>query len=242
MVEAGMLALMLGAGAPAVHGQVMRGHLVDDSTELPIEAARIVLLGSEGETIDAAMTDSAGYFSVAGGEAGEYRLTAGRIGYPQTVSSPLSLAFGDTLQVEFRISAGVVLLDPVIVTGRRRRPPADIRAFYRRAESGIFGTFLTRTDIERAHPVRSSDLLRTIPGVQVVPMALGGAATLIRGCRPLIVVDGVRVQNVTSIDHLVQPLELEGLEVYRSPSQVPVEYGGLRSNCGAILIWTRRGD
>jgi hypothetical protein len=222
-------------------GQVMRGHLIDAETRAPIDAAAIQLVGRDSASVDAATTDSAGYFQVAAAESGNYRLIARRIGYPATTSDPLRLADGDTLQVEFRISAGAVLLDPVVVTGRRRRPPPDIEQFYQRAERKIFGTFMTREEIEQAHAVRVSDLLRRIPGVQLVPVRYGVTGVRIRGCAPMLIVDGIQARFEPSIDNLVVPMELEGLEVYRSPSHVPVQYGGLRGSCGAIMVWTKRG-
>lgn len=238
---AATVALLLAALPASGGGQVLRGHLVDSETESPIPSATIMMLRDDSVTVDAAATDSAGFFSVETEDAGSYQLIARRIGYPATRSGNLRLARGDTLQVEFRISAGAVLLDPVVVTSRRRPPPRDIQDFYRRAENPIFGTFMTRAEIEAAHAVRVSDLLRRIPGVQVVPVRFGVTGVLIRGCSPAIIIDGVHARFEPSIDNLVVPMELEGLEVYRTASQIPVQYGGLRLTCGAIMVWTRRG-
>lgn len=233
--------VMVAAASVPLSAQVFQGRVVDAGTRDPIDGATVVLVARDSVTLDAASTDSVGQFSVAAEEEGSYRLIARRIGYPATISHPLEVSEGDTLRVEFRISAGAVLLDPVVVTGRRRRPPPDIAAFYARAERAIFGTFLTRDQIERANAMRASDLLRRVPGVQVGPMRYGAAVATMRGCLPTIIVDGVIANFETSIDNLVSPRDLEGLEVYRASSQVPVEYGGLRVQCGAIMIWTRRG-
>jgi hypothetical protein len=244
-IAAGLVGLVLVAAVRPAAGQVLQGHLLDEATDAPIPGASMALLEEDSARVVAAtVTDSAGYFRVEGGEdGGAFRLRAQRIGYPLTVSTPLNVRAGDTIQVEFRISAGAVLLDPVVVTSRRRRPPPMIREFYQRAERSIFGTFITRAEVERIHPIRITDLLRRVPGLQFVPLRFGGS-TAIRmrgGCSPLIVIDGMQLRDVHSIDDLVQPLELEGMEVYRSFAEVPVEYGGLRIPCGAILIWTRRG-
>ena len=134
-----------------------------------------------------------------------------------------------------------MLLDPVVVTGRRRPPPPDIRAFYARADQAIFGTFITRDEIERANAIRASDLLRRIPGMQVGPLQWGSATATMRGCTPTIIIDGVVANYERSIDNLVTPMDLEGIEVYRASSQVPAQYGGMRIRCGAIMLWTRRG-
>lgn len=221
--------------------QVIQGILVDDRDDVPIEAATVVLLAEDSLAIDTAATDTAGFFRVSAENGGQYRLIARRIGYPATISNPLRISPGDTLRVEFRIAAGAVLLDPVLVTGRRRAPPPDIRDFYARADQAIFGTFITREEIERANVIRASDLLRRIPGMQVGPLQWGSATATMRGCTPTIIIDGVAANFERSIDNLVTPMDLEGIEVYRASSQVPVQYGGMRIRCGAIMLWTRRG-
>ena len=33
--------------------------------------------------------------------------------------------------------------------------------------------------------------------------------------------------------------ELEAVEVYRGPSETPVEYQGTGSGCGVMMLWTR---
>ncbi len=47
-----------------------------------------------------------------------------------------------------------------------------------------------------------------------------------------------------SIDEIVQPFDIAGIEVYRSGSQVPVKFGGtsIETQCGVIVIWTRVGQ
>ena len=59
-------------------------------------------------------------------------------------------------------------------------------------------------------------------------------------------VDGVRVirdnaSSNESIDNFVHPSEIAGVEVYRSASEVPAEFGGSVGRCGAIVIWTGSG-
>lgn len=46
-----------------------------------------------------------------------------------------------------------------------------------------------------------------------------------------------------SIDDVVMPDDVEGIEIYRSATQVPVRFGGssTETRCGAIVIWTRQG-
>ena len=41
-------------------------------------------------------------------------------------------------------------------------------------------------------------------------------------------------------NELVHPSEIEAIEAYPSPLGMPAQFGGSRSPCGAILIWTKR--
>ncbi|MDP9347783.1 MAG: Plug domain-containing protein, partial [Gemmatimonadota bacterium] len=72
-----------------------------------------------------------------------------------------------------------------------------------------------------------------------------GYMVLLRGsCAPRVYLDGIRAFHDGNmiIDNLVSPMDLEGIEVYRSSAEVPVQYGGMDAGCGAILIWSRRGE
>jgi hypothetical protein len=46
-----------------------------------------------------------------------------------------------------------------------------------------------------------------------------------------------------ALNDVVMPQDIEGLEVYRSGAQVPARFGGssTATQCGVIVIWTRRG-
>ncbi len=65
-------------------------------------------------------------------------------------------------------------------------------------------------------------------------------------CNPSVVLDGVLLQpggtasGGLSLDDLVNPFNIEALEVYPGPEGVPVQYSGYLSPCGAILVWSKR--
>ncbi len=46
-----------------------------------------------------------------------------------------------------------------------------------------------------------------------------------------------------ALDDVVMPRDVQGVEVYRRASEVPVRFGGTSTatQCGVIVIWTRRG-
>lgn len=223
-----------------VAAQVIRGNLLDDETGKPIGSGTVTLLTRDSVPLTRIATDTAGGFLLSGSRPGSYRLGAERLGFITTISPPLTLSARDTLDVEFRLSTRAVVLEPLVVTSKRRRagPLAD---FDVRARQRRFGTFVTRTDIEQRQPFTTTDLLRTMPGVQLIPRALGGGHHVrIRNCAPVVYIDGVHVQLLgMTIDDLISVHSLEGIEVYRSLAEAPVEYTVHNPGCGVILLWSR---
>lgn len=237
-------ALALLASAPPLAAQTILGTLVDQQTGRPVSAGSMSLLTESDARVDQAVTDSAGAFVLRAAQAGAYRLRAEHAGYSAAVSPSLDLQAGDTVRVEFQLSTRQVVLSPLVVKGEPRRLDSALAGFDQRARERAFGTFVTRDEIDRQHPVRTTDLLQTIPGVQLVPVSFGGrfAVRMRGGCAPSVYLDGMRIRLFgMTIDDLVQPSEVEGIEVYRSGAEVPAEYSS-GSGCGAVLIWTRRGE
>lgn len=53
----------------------------------------------------------------------------------------------------------------------------------------------------------------------------------------------LREEQALSLDDIGHPSTIAGIEVYRSASQVPVQFGGtsVETLCGVIVVWTRTG-
>lgn len=53
----------------------------------------------------------------------------------------------------------------------------------------------------------------------------------------------IRQEQALSLDDIGHPSTIAGIEVYRSASQVPVQFGGtsVETLCGVIVVWTRSG-
>jgi len=151
-------------------------------------------------------------------------------------------------------------------TGRGGSTNPTMQAVERRRSRGG-GTYLTRTQIERANASRFTDLLRAIPGVSLrlneagIPVVEvrrtarlprdatgggGGSGTISNPTRTVddrcpaeIRVDDLPMaNNGVNIDGGIQVRNVEVVEVY-SGSQVPVEFAARRSMCGLVLVWTR---
>ena len=72
----------------------------------------------------------------------------------------------------------------------------------------------------------------------------GGTGTT--NCPARFFIDGnsVALQGM-SIDELVSPSDVEGIEIYKGMSSVPSEFSGRSINddsrCGVVAIWTKTG-
>lgn len=131
-------------------------------------------------------------------------------------------------------------LPAVVVEGDRITfEYSRMRDFWRRRERG-FGRFITRTEIERRHPVLVSDMLRMVPGIMVIRQGMSTRIVSTRGagrCAPSIWIDGSR-QLEPDLDAWVHPQDVEAIEVYVGIGETPGEFSGVNA-CGAIVVWTR---
>src|SRR5688500_4667756 len=114
-----------------------------------------------------------------------------------------------------------------------------LREFYeRKQQRGSFARFLLQSDIRRMGPTYSSDLFRSVPGIDI-RTASGGNTIRIRGCQPMVRLDGQRVPGA-ELDEIIAPSEIAAIEFYPSSAGVPPQYME-RGNrlCGLVLVWTR---
>ena len=249
---------LLGAGSPAM-AQVLRGTVVDSASGRLLAGAHVRVVNGQGTTVCASVTANDGAFRCHLPVVGGYRVRAARIGYTATITEPLSV---DTTSVEFSVRLMLrpspVPLDTVTVVAENVTVEKQIAwladvGFYGRRARG-FGYFLTQRQIEKQSPVVMSDALHGLPGVRVAcarstacDLLMPGATSMfVRGtCFPTIVLDGVvvRVGGVSpsdTLDNVLNPFNVEAVEVYPSPAGVPVQYAGYMSPCGAIIAWSRR--
>ncbi len=147
-------------------------------------------------------------------------------------------------------------MEPTIVTGEALVRSLTAAGFYERQRRGR-GVFLDRSAIEKRAGARElGDLLRAIPGVTVDYNGLirfRGISTgpASRCGAPLVFVDGIAVNRDEAASGVpdpsqwqrsIDPIDIEAIELYRSPAEVPAQYNaGAMAACGVILIWRRRG-
>jgi hypothetical protein len=245
----GLLAGILLAGAIVIplEAQMVQGELHDARSGAPIAGAEMKLISADGAVVASGSTGYAGEFFLRPPVEGTFRIQTSMSGYRPGNSATFELGFGDTLTVKIQLSNLVFVLDTIAVVAPNRSDhggPHIARAFYDRMNAANFGVFITRADIQDRRPARTTDLLRTIPGIQLGATRGEGFTVRVRGdCTPTVYIDGTRAHlGGMTLDDLVRPGEIEGIEVYRSVSEAPPQYRGMNAGCSAVLIWTRIGN
>jgi hypothetical protein len=123
-----------------------------------------VRLVRDGEAGRGTQTDDEGGFFLPVPESGEYRLEVSRLGYETTLSQPVTVEWGDTVSVEFRVRPDAVLMDPITVVGRSRRGRA---AFERRSMEWDRGFFISPAMVDSISPDHPAEVLKGLDKVDV---------------------------------------------------------------------------
>ncbi len=267
LARCGRLAACLAAGAfalaaatPSAHGQTINGTLMEVETSQPISLGLIIMMTEAGDSITSTVTNGQGQFTVEADEPGSFVLVASAFGFKETAAGVFELGDDATMDVQFRIAAAPMPIEGILVSLQRPVLEHNLvrNGFVRRVTRGL-GRFITPAQIERSSARTAADLLRGIPGVHITNP--GGSLASFQGdmvrmvsqndyCAPTIYLDGARIApNMTTntpLDALAPLGTIDAIEVYRRPSEVPIEYGmtssgnaGGRGPCGVLVIWTK---
>lgn len=232
-----LLALALAAHSASAQTSAVtvRGRVASFVSQEPLTDALVSIPGTELE----ARTDGEGRFVLEAVPVGVHSF---RVVHDNTVSDRLGVrlepARGDEIEIEILVDVDVVPLPPLRVSVEAA-PRGKLAGFHHRRERAS-GVFFTRQEIEDRDPQRTSDLFRGLPGVRVSRFEPGSSSIgIVRGptaCSIDYFLDGIRVFSF-DVD-VVPPEVIDGIEVYRGPSEVPPQFRR-RMSCAAIVIWTR---
>ena len=240
LIPAGLLVAF--AAEPGVAQALLRGTIVrDDSTRAPISGIELVIQGSDRRT----ETGADGRFVLSGLPDGIGHVLVRKIGYRPIRLRTLVIAT-DTLNIEIRMTPTVLELAPLEVVASY--VPPRMWGYADRRLSG-FGTFLDPDLLRKSEQRQLVDLLRGVRGVRIQPAPASNryVAVSARGNCPMSVwLDGIRIYRPGDPGgppdaNEIPVSNLEAVEVYRGESELPLALGGAGGQCGALVLWTRRG-
>ncbi|MEO7367433.1 MAG: carboxypeptidase regulatory-like domain-containing protein [Gemmatimonadaceae bacterium] len=208
---------------------------VTDISSIPIPEVEVSVVRPAGMG-RSVLTAKDGRFIISGLPEGAVLLRFRRLGY-------------EVREVEVRVgdekltSTDVVLkpipeeLDSITIRSEER---AALREFYEhKSTRGSYAKFFTAEDIRKRGASYASDMFRSVPGVTLAASAFPGSTVRIRGCMPMLWIDGQRIPN-SELDDVISPGDIAGLEFYTSLAGTPAQYMDRTTRaCGSILVWTK---
>lgn len=208
----------------------------------PIAGARVRI---EGTSL-AGTTNGAGSVRFGGLRAGFRTVSVEMMGLaPRKVA--VSLTQGAVAELPVTLGVAPVALEAVDAEAERRtRGMRRLQSvgFYERREGGS-GTFITREQIERQRPRYLSDLLRRHASLRLQSGQFASRARVgsrrfagpVTRCEPLFFVNGVPAARFDPND--IPPEDVEGIEIYDGPADLPPIFNRQHMSCGAVVVWTR---
>jgi hypothetical protein len=238
-------------GQQPAHGVTVRGVVrANDGRGIPLAEVSDHASGIK------ASADSSGAFVLPDVPVGERIIDVRRIGFGAQ-QFPITLVAGKNRNVALILPPIAQALPDVNVADRLAKPAryANTRRydeFYARRAQG-FGTFLTREDIDARFKTNTPELLQGVPGMKVKRVGNDwkiqslqcqmGLPALSNNSDPQtyirVFIDGMDVGDASELT-TVNPAQIEAMEIYKGPGELPAEARG--KGCAAIFIWTRDGS
>lgn len=227
------------ASTPTLGGQTIRGRVLAAGDTVGVGGVTLTLMDEDRSPLLRVQSDEAGFFRIPAPTAGRFRLSLERLGF-SPFEAEVVVGEKELVEVEIRVAPAAILLDPLVVTARRRIRMGTLDEFYDRMERnrrrGV-GFFITREEVENTPTANTSFLLGTVPNVFLRPAGNASWTVQMREgggyCTPDYYLDGLP----TSWDRLPPLEDIEGVEIYRTRFE-QVE-GYWPSRCGAVFMWRR---
>jgi TonB-dependent SusC/RagA subfamily outer membrane receptor len=243
------MVLLIAPGLAAQTGTIA-GRVIDAGSNLPIPAAQVFIADLDLGVL----SQQNGSYLLANVPVGPRTVTVQRIGYRQLTAN-VTVAAGQTVVQDFRITEEALQLDEIIITGT----PGGTQ---RRAIGNTVTSVEVTNIVQEVSITGVQDLLtgRT-PGLtfsrlsgnvgQGSPLRVRGTGSFSLDTAPLVYVDGVRVNNdddagpavasgagVNVIDDF-NPEDIESIEIIKGPAAASLY--GTEASAGVIQIITKRG-
>ncbi|HKA58796.1 MAG TPA: SusC/RagA family TonB-linked outer membrane protein [Gemmatimonadales bacterium] len=233
----------------AAQGASVEGTITDAASSAPIGDARVTIEGTRLQGV----TNARGSYRITNIPAGTITLQVRRIGY-KTLSTTVTLADNQNFTGNYAITASVVMLEEVVVTGTAGKQE-------RRAQGALVSD-VNVSDLAQVAPLTvTADALRSrVPGVSVTgasgssgtsnQIRIRGAASISLSNEPLLYIDGVRVVSGgapqwftggQAYERLndIEPQDIESMEIVKGPAAATLY--GADATAGVIQVITKRG-
>ena len=209
--------------------------LIVDVARAPIAGAEVVAENS-GNTLTQVLSAKDGSFTLAALPAGPITLRLRRLGYePRTIEMQIGLPAAAPLDIV--LTASATELKEVVIKVEDVSPLDEFK-LHRKQNRGT-AKFYDQEEIRKRGAIFPSDLFRTVPGVRVQTSMSRGNEIRIRGCQPIVWIDGQRVPGV-ELDEVTTPGDIAGIEFYPSMAGTPAKYSERSARpCGTLLVWTK---
>jgi hypothetical protein len=236
------LLCVLPAGSAAAQGAptpeyAVTGTVIDSDgnvvarAEVRVESkARVVLRITQ--------SDSAGHFSAMRLGDAPAKVHVRAFGYAPREMSVSPSADTHRATVTIRLEPSAARLAGIGITETRADSDSKLASYRERKATNGFAHFVDGEDIARRRPQFVSEMLRSIGGVTLTASDKLGNILLIRGCAPLVWVDGVRMPGA-QLDEVAPTEDVAGIEIYNSFAGIPARYFDRSATCGTILVWLR---
>jgi len=246
-----MLAGMIAEPVQAQQGTVA-GQITDKSNQQPVAGAAVIISGTSLQ----GRTSREGRYSITKVPAGRYNVQVRLIGYA-TATQPVTVASGEAVTADFSLTPAAVPLDAVTISA------TGAEQLKREVGNSVASIDAVKV-VQDAAPTNASDLLNSrVPGVEVYQsggttgtgsrIRIRGATSLSLRNEPIIVVDGVRIDNSPQAGNLqnftggqapsrlndISAQDIESIEIVKGPSAAAL-FGTDAAN-GVIQIRTKQG-
>lgn len=223
------------AQAPQVE---VRG-VVSDISRAPLAGVEVAAVVGMS-LVKQVLSGENGGFNLGTFPAGAVSLRFRRLGFePRTVDVQVGGEALAALDVVLK-PRPADLADVLIEANANDR--SRLREFYEhREQRNSYAKFYDQDEIKKRGSVNTSELFRSMPGITIKAANTGGNTIRIRGCQPMVWLDGQRVPGA-ELDEVITPGDIAGIEFYTSTAGTPAQYME-RTNraCGTVLVWTRSG-
>jgi iron complex outermembrane receptor protein len=228
--------LMVFVFVPAVHGQTIRGRVVDSETGDTLVGANVVVLGGSASLGVATTAD--GTFVLSGLDVGRYVIAVSYIGY-RSQELGVDVYEAQTSDIHIDLVPIDIQINPVTVTASRS--PQKL------LDAPASVTVLEPEEIESRTALTAAEYLKAVPSVDLASTGLNQSRIVVRGFNDnlasslLTLVDN-RIARIPSIRLTalnlipINSADIERIEVVSGPASAL--YGPNAAN-GVVHIFTR---